>query len=258
MLKSDNWIQKKSTLPTFVLQKQDLPIQEDPSVEVHKYDVFTNLSSEDIDKLIVLGQTSLIGNIVIGYRELTQEEKLFLKPLIYPFVGKKTSTLENGQKVPSFGLSSYGYDLRLGRDFKLFVKDNLRASGEEVIDICNVPDWVADNYFDQDTFVMPPHSFALGVSLERICVPRNCSVICMAKSTVSRAGVLAVVTPLESFWSGYVTIELANSTDFPIRLTSGMGIMQMMFLESDEQCMADYGQLGGKYQNQGSLPQMPM
>jgi dCTP deaminase len=205
-------------------------------------------------------------------------EQSILRDMIVPFVDKHTSTINvNNVKlnVPSFGLSSYGYDIRLGSKFKFYkgntiselyygIKDNLYEdiipkSKYDYIDIANFKD--TSGVFetpDVDWIELPANSFCLGCSIERIKVPKKTSVICMGKSTVARAGIIVTVTPLETMWEGYVTLEITNTLNTPVRIYPGMGITQLQFFESDEVCNVSYADRNGKYQNQPAVPVIPL
>lgn len=182
-------------------------------------------------------------------------------PMIEPFFSESVKTMVlDGQevKIPSYGLSSYGYDIRLGRNFKVFKDIGDDRSGEyyveRVADILkDSPDEVLEEFNDMDSIVIPAGSMILGVSMEKITVPDNVLAVCMAKSTLARMGIEAKVTPLEPGWSGYVTLEIANDTPNPIRIYSGIGIMQLMFFKGDP-CKTTYKDRGGKYLNQPYLP----
>jgi dCTP deaminase len=210
--------------------------------------------------------------------------------LISPFVDKSIKISEDGtRKIPSYGLSSYGYDVRLGRNFTFFKglvekkilsfypdgtpetaqiinqeQQLMTSKGlevfdnyEGVLDICDFDDKCGHQINDVDWITMPPHSFVLGHTLEKIKVPRDVSVVCMGKSTIARAGIIVTVTPLEAGWEGYVTLEITNTTDIPIKLWSGIGITQLLFQPGNEPCMVSYADRGGKYQNQPQKPIMP-
>ena len=203
-------------------------------------------------------------------------------PMIAPFFADSVSKLSNGKKVPSFGLSSYGYDVRLGNDFKIFATAERLSSisgtwcvtpeGEEqklynvvppvvvseIIDPCNFSPAIATELKNVAELVMPPLSFCLAVSMERVRVPRNVSVVCMGKSTIARAGIIVIVTPLEAEWEGYITLEITNTTRLPVRLTAGMGITQLQFFQSDEDCAVSYKDHDGKYQNQKAEAVVPL
>jgi dCTP deaminase len=147
----------------------------------------------------------------------------------------------------SYGLSSYGYDVRISDEFKIF--SNLNA----VI--------VDPKRFDEKSFVdfkgkeciIPPNSFALGKSVEYFRIPRNILTLCMGKSTYARCGIIVNVTPLEPEWEGFITIELSNTSTLPAKVYAYEGIAQVIFLESDEPCEVSYRDKKGKYQAQKDI-----
>lgn len=203
-----------------------------------------------LDGLAVDGDEVTIADQNIVIRALSRT------PMISPFVAKSTKevTLADGRVVqlPSHGLSSYGYDIRLGRRFKVFSKaidghDNTPS----VIDIAT--ETPPTNYVEGDNVILPAGGMILGVSMERIVMPANVLGICMAKSTVARLGIDAKVTPLEPGWEGYITLEIVNHTRNPIRLYAGMGIMQLVFL-SGEAPKTTYKDRDGKYMHQPDEP----
>jgi dCTP deaminase len=150
----------------------------------------------------------------------------------------------NGQKIVSYGTSSYGYDVRCSDEFKVFT--NVHST---VVDPKN---------FDEKSFVdlkgdvciIPPNSFALARTVERFKVPRNVLIICLGKSSYARCGIVVNVTPLEPEWEGYVTLEFSNTTPLPAKIYANEGVAQMLFFESDEVCETSYRDRGGKYQGQ--------
>jgi dCTP deaminase len=171
--------------------------------------------------------------------------------MIHPYHADSINTFENDQKIPSFGQSSFGYDVRLGRNFKVIQP---AKSSNAVVDMFKFQEETKQvELNDVDHVVLYPHQLVLGVTIERINLPRNVSAICMAKSTIARMGIEATVTPLEAGWCGYVTIELINKNAFPIRIYSGIGIMQALFLRGED-CRTSYADRGGKYQNQPDRP----
>ena len=171
------------------------------------------------------------------------------KPLISPFSDTivREALLphinpDTPVKIPSYGLSSYGYDIRLGSDF-------LVEEEQTVVDVLH-PEAKAQTRFDGRLgFILKPGKMALAVSMERICVPNDVTVICMPKSTLARLGLEASITPLEAGWEGYVTLELYNKSANPILLHPGIGIMQLLFAFG-EPCEVTYAMRGGKYMNQ--------
>lgn len=146
--------------------------------------------------------------------------------------------------VISYGVSSYGYDIRVADEFKVFHNVN-----NSIVD---------PKHFDDSSFVdfkteictIPPNSFALARTVERFKIPRNVLAICVGKSTYARCGLIVNVTPLEPEWQGYLTLEISNTTPLPARIYAGEGIAQLLFLESDDPCEISYADRKGKYQNQ--------
>jgi dCTP deaminase len=149
--------------------------------------------------------------------------------------------------VISYGVSSYGYDLRVADEFKIFT---------------NVNSTIVDpKHFDDRSFVefrgpvciIPPNSFALARSVEYFKIPRTVLTICVGKSTYARCGIIVNVTPLEPEWEGYVTLEISNTTPLPARVYSNEGLCQIVFFESDEVCQVSYRDKKGKYQAQQGI-----
>jgi dCTP deaminase len=174
--------------------------------------------------------------------------------MIAPFEEKLVRDIQ-GRRIISAGVSSYGYDLRLAEDgFRVFSP----IVGAE-IDPKN---------FDEDTltssplrttedgskyWLLPPHSYALGVTVETFNIPRNVIAICVGKSTYARSGIIVNTTPLEPGWRGRLVLEFSNSADLPVRIYANEGIAQVTFFESDEDCATSYADRSGKYQNQSGL-----
>jgi dCTP deaminase len=169
--------------------------------------------------------------------------------MITPFEKQLVSAI-NGRKVVSYGLSSYGYDIRLSeKDFRIF------KSQEETV---NDPKSFSENSLEPLTtlvdnkgefFVIPAHGYALGVSVEAFNMPENVTGVCTGKSTYARAGIIANITPLEAGWCGYLTLEFANTSNTPCRLYVNEGVVQILFFEGEE-CHTTYSDRKGKYQNQ--------
>lgn len=134
--------------------------------------------------------------------------------------------------VISYGLSSYGYDMRLGYDFKLFTPTNSTTIDPKSFDEKSFVD--VKKTAENNVLIIPPNSFALGYSYERIKIPRDVLAICLGKSTYARCGLIVNVTPLEPEWEGHVTIEMSNTAPLPAKIYAGEGIMQVLFLRSDE------------------------
>jgi len=162
--------------------------------------------------------------------------------MINPFADRQIR-----EGVISFGLSAYGYDLRVADEFKIFT---------------NVNSTIVDpKHFDERSFVefqgpvciVPPNSFALARSVEYFKIPRSVITICVGKSTYARCGIIVNVTPLEPEWEGFVTLEISNTTPLPARVYSNEGLCQIVFFESDELCEVSYKDKKGKYQSQQGI-----
>jgi dCTP deaminase len=149
--------------------------------------------------------------------------------------------------VISYGVSSYGYDIRVADDFKVFTNIN-----STVIDPKNFD---ARSFVDvkSDVCIIPPNSFALARTVEYFRIPRNVLTICVGKSTYARCGLIVNVTPFEPEWEGYVTLEISNTTPLPAKVYANEGISQVLFFESDEDCEVSYADKKGKYQKQQGL-----
>lgn len=168
------------------------------------------------------------------------------KGMIEPFAEKQIRE-RNGERAISFGVSSYGYDVRCAPEFKVFT--NIHST---VVDPKN---------FDNNSFVdiegesciIPPNSFALSRTVEYFRIPRNVLTICLGKSTYARCGIIVNVTPLEPEWEGHVTLEFSNTTPLPARIHANEGVAQVVFLESDEPCEESYKDRDGKYQGQTGI-----
>jgi dCTP deaminase len=159
--------------------------------------------------------------------------------MIDPFVEQQ----KKDGKV-SFGLSSYGYDIRISDEFKIFTNINSTVVDPKHFDSNTFQD------FKGDVCIIPPNSFALGKSVEYFRVPRNVMTICVGKSTYARCGIITNVTPFEPEWEGFITLEISNTTPLPAKIYGNEGIAQVLFFESDEECMISYADRKGKYQGQ--------
>ncbi len=158
----------------------------------------------------------------------------------------------------SYGLSSYGYDVRVGTLFKVFTNVDLSGSGAQaVVDPKNFSDdmfvTINTERTGRDHIVIPPNSFALAETVETISVPRNVLALCVGKSTYARCGIIVNVTPLEPEWRGKVTLEISNTTPLPAKIYANEGIAQVIFIKADRVCTVSYADKGGKYQDQAGL-----
>jgi len=151
------------------------------------------------------------------------------------------------RKGISYGLSSYGYDFRVAREFQVFTGLNTTE-----IDPKNAGDRAFTTVSGR-SILIPPHSFALARTVEYFKIPRNILTICVGKSTYARCGLIVNVTPFEPEWEGYATIELSNTSPLPVRVYAEEGIAQLIFLEADEVCEVSYADKKGKYQAQKKI-----
>jgi dCTP deaminase len=162
--------------------------------------------------------------------------------MITPFAASQVR-----QGVISYGLSSYGYDLRVAGEFKIFTNVNSTIVDPKRFDERSFVE------FKGDVCIVPPNSFALARSVEYFKIPRSTLTICMGKSTYARCGIIVNVTPLEPEWEGYVTLEISNTTPLPARVYSNEGLCQIVFFEADEICAVSYKDKKGKYQSQQGI-----
>jgi len=149
--------------------------------------------------------------------------------------------------VVSYGLSSYGYDIRVADEFKVFTNINSTVVDPKNFDERSFVDIRAD------VCIIPPNSFALAKTVEYFRIPRNVLTVCVGKSTYARCGLIVNVTPFEPEWEGFVTLEISNTTPLPAKVYANEGISQVLFFESDEPCEISYKDKAGKYQNQQGL-----
>jgi dCTP deaminase len=149
--------------------------------------------------------------------------------------------------VISYGLSSYGYDLRVADEFKIFTNVNSTTVDPKRFDPRSLVE------FKGDVCIVPPNSFALARSVEYFKIPRSVLTVCLGKSTYARCGIIVNVTPLEPEWEGFVTLEISNTTPLPARVYSNEGLCQIVFFESDEICEVSYKDKKGKYQSQQGI-----
>ena len=163
--------------------------------------------------------------------------------MIEPFEPGQVRTA-GGQRLISYGTSSYGYDVRCADEFKIFTNINSAVVDPKNFDESSFVDHKAD------VCIIPPNSFALAYTLEYFRIPRNVLTICLGKSTYARCGIIVNVTPLEPEWEGHVTLEFSNTTPLPAKIYAGEGVAQMLFLESDEVCETSYADRDGKYMGQ--------
>ena len=163
--------------------------------------------------------------------------------MIEPFAGAQVRAVD-GQRIVSYGVSSYGYDVRCADEFKIFTNINTAIVDPKAFDEKSFVD------FKGDCCIIPPNSFALARTIEYFRIPRSTLTVCLGKSTYARCGIIVNVTPLEPEWEGHVTLEFSNTTPLPAKIYANEGVAQMLFFESDEICEVSYGDREGKYQGQ--------
>ncbi len=169
-------------------------------------------------------------------------EKSLNDKMIEPFCEEQV-----GKDVVSYGLSSYGYDIRVGREFKIFTNVNSTVVDPKNFDEKSVVD------IETDVAIIPANSFALARTVEYFKMPDNVLAICLGKSTYARCGIIVNVTPFEPGFEGHITIEISNTTPLPAKIYANEGIAQVLFLEGDEPCEVTYADKKGKYQSQTGI-----
>jgi dCTP deaminase len=162
--------------------------------------------------------------------------------MIEPFVD---SQVRKG--VISYGVSSYGYDIRVADEFKIFTNVNSAIVDPKAFDTRSMID------FQGEVCTIPPNSFALARTIEYFRIPRSVLTICVGKSSYARCGIIVNVTPFEPEWEGFVTLEISNTTPLPARIYANEGIAQVIFFEADEECRISYADKKGKYQAQQTI-----
>ena len=173
-------------------------------------------------------------------REMAEREGM-----IEPFEPNQVRESNLGKSLISYGTSSYGYDVRCSRDFKVFTNIN-----STIVDPKDFDDQNFQDMNDVDVCIIPPNSFALASTVETIRIPTDVLAICVGKSTYARCGIIVNVTPLEPGWQGEVTLEFSNTTNLPAKIYAGEGVAQLLFFKSDQPCEVTYADRKGKYQNQ--------
>lgn len=171
-------------------------------------------------------------------RRMADEHKM-----IEPFAPELVRE-EEGQRIISYGTSSYGYDVRCANEFKVFTNLHSVTVDPKNFDERSFVDVVGDHC------IIPPNSFALARTVEYFRIPRSVLTVCLGKSTYARCGIIVNVTPLEPEWEGHVTLEFSNTTNLPAKIYANEGVAQMLFFESDSECETSYADRGGKYMGQ--------
>ncbi len=166
--------------------------------------------------------------------------------LIEPFESRQVRSVE-GRSVISYGLSSFGYDIRVSRQFRIFTNVHGTVIDPKAFDPKSFVE------IDSDVCLIPPNSFVLALSVERFRIPRNVMTICVGKSTYARCGIIVNVTPFEPGWEGQAVLEISNTTPLPAKVYAGEGLAQVLFFESDSSCEISYADRNGKYQHQQEI-----
>ncbi len=169
------------------------------------------------------------------------------KGMIEPFAEGQVRETEGGAQVISYGVSSYGYDLRVSDEFKVFTDVFSTVVDPKAFDERSFVDMKTDEC------IIPPNSFALSRSVEYFRIPRDVLTVCLGKSTYARCGIIVNVTPFEPEWEGHVTLEISNTTPLPAKIYANEGLAQVLFLEAAEICEISYADRGGKYQSQTGI-----
>jgi dCTP deaminase len=169
-------------------------------------------------------------------------DKALKERMIEPFAEEQVR-----EGVISYGVSSYGYDIRVADEFKIFTNVFSAVVDPKQFDTRSMVD------FHGDVCVIPPNSFALARTIEYFRIPRQVLTVCVGKSTYARCGIIVNVTPFEPEWEGFVTLEISNTTPLPARIYANEGIAQVLFFEADEECTTSYADKKGKYQKQQSI-----
>ena len=167
------------------------------------------------------------------------------KGMITPFESNQIKEKKGSvHKLISYGLSSYGYDVRCADEFKVFTNIHSATVDPKFFDNSSFID------IKKDECIIPPNSFALARTIEYFKIPRDVLTICLGKSTYARCGIIVNVTPLEPEWEGHVTLEFSNTTSLPAKIYANEGVAQMLFFQSDQTCETSYKDRNGKYQGQ--------
>ncbi len=236
-IQTDNWIRGQCEKPTHVLRKATGSI-EYASVPFTKFQQFALEDSEAFKETNIQPFAEVTP--------ITEEELSNWRPMISPFVPSNIKTRDD-KRIISYGLTSFGYDVRLANKFKIFTNVN-----SSLIDPLNMPD---DCYvdFEGESCIIPPHGYMLGHTEEYFVVPKDVIITCVGKSTLARVGLIVNVTPIEPGFEGQVVIEISNATNLPVRVYANQGVSQFLFDQSDEPCSVSYADKKGKYQGQTGI-----
>lgn len=205
-------------------------------------------SIERMNEPFEVPQQPLITHFV-GQQVRTQGHSDAIREIEEPdFIGFVGDDAYSNRKVLSYGLSGHGYDVRLSREFRIFTNVN-----SSIIDPLNFDEKACLVEHIGDYCIIPPNSYILGFTPEWFNIPKDVQVVCVGKSTYARAGAIVNCTPVEAGFEGRVVIEIANSTNLPLKVYANQGIAQFLFFRSEEPCLTDYSVGGRKYQGQSGI-----
>jgi len=235
-IKADKWLIRKCTPPTHT--------------HLRSYDACYEFAWAGVDLPESFGvpvQHAIDGKLWMPITEHEMEvwqRKNPWFPLIDDFQMGQVREDAEGNRLISYGNSSYGYDVRCADEFKVFTNINSATVDPKNFDEKAFVD------VKSDVCIIPPNSFALARTVEYFKIPRNVLTVCLGKSTYARCGIIVNVTPLEPEWEGHVTLEFSNTTTLPAKIYANEGVAQMLFFEGDEDCLVSYKDRKGKYQGQ--------
>ncbi len=263
MIKSDNWIRQMCQLPTHRFEKQNGVvdyISKPFSPHQERVEAATAARKALMSCTVIGGEERenkqlfepLIETIVVITDDNAPNQPW--EPMIFPFLPESIKKCENGHKAISSGISSYGYDVRLSSELRIFTNLNsVMIDPYDINEKCYVDADIKLDEKNRKYAILPPNSFLLGRTMEYFNIPSDVLVIALGKSTWARAGVGVTITPIEPGFKGEVVIEVANFTNLPVKIYTEVGISQFIFFQSDERCQVSYGDREGKYQGQTGI-----
>lgn len=235
MILNDRWLITQSTPPTHVLfDEHRKPV---PALAGVTH------TQEQLDDLVKRYHATKVDDAIL--------KELNWQPMIEPFIRDKVKWAQDGSRIASKGVTSFGYDISAAAEFKVFKG----CTEDGRIDYKNISDDMFETVH-ADSVWIPPNSFILARSVEYVRIPRNTLALCIGKSTIARVGINCLCTPLEPEWEGHITLEFSNSTNLPNRFYAHEGCLQLVFLQGED-CMVSYAESGGKYQAQGAQIILP-
>jgi len=251
-IKNDNWIIHQCTIPThrFHEYSSDKTRLISPPYSLYQQQAIANWCPDSHQERFMRKEYAV---------PLSDAEKAAFKPMISPYLPFLVRERTGGEGSPetkaiSYGVSSYGYDVRLAEEFKIFTNINSAViDPKRFNDKCLIDGEVHSDEYGDKYVILPPNSYLLGRTIEYFNIPRDVMVVCLGKSTYARAGAIVNVTPIEAGFEGHVVIEVSNSTNLPLKIYANEGIAQFLFFQSDEPCVTSYADRGGKYQGQTGI-----